>query len=54
MNPQQNLNDMVDEMSSVLLTLQTDMIRVMNGINQLNLIITKIKQYNANNIKIMW
>ena len=50
MNPQQNLNDMVDEMSSVLLTLQTDMIRVMNGINQLNLIITKIKQYNANNI----
>ena len=49
MNPQQNLNDMVDEMSSVLLTLQTDMIKVMNGINQLNLIITKIKQYNENN-----
>ena len=50
MNPQQNLNDMIDEMSSVLLTLQTDMIKVMNGINQLNLIIIKIKQYNANNI----
>ena len=50
MNPQQNLNDMVDEMSSILLTLQSDMIKVMNGINQLNLIITKIKQYNANNI----
>ena len=50
MNPQQNLNDMIDEMSSVLLTLQTDMIKVMNGINQLNLIITKIKQYNASNI----
>ena len=47
MNPQQNLNDMIDEMSSVLLTLQTDMIKVMNGINQLNLITTKIKQYNA-------
>ena len=50
MNPQQNLNDMVDEMSSILLTLQSDMIKVMNGINQLNLITTKIKQYNANNI----
>ena len=36
-------------MSSVLLTLQSDMVKVMNGINQLNLIITKIKQYNANN-----
>ena len=50
MNPQQNFNDIVDEMSSVLLTLQTDMIKVMNGINQLNLLITKIKQYNANNM----
>ena len=50
MNPQQNLNDMADEMSSVLLTLQTDMIKVMNGINQLNLIITKIKQYNSNSM----
>ena len=50
MNPKQNLNDIINEMSSVLLTLQTDMIKVMNGINQLNLIITKIKQYNENNI----
>ena len=50
MNPQQNLSDIVDEMSSVLLTLQTDMIKVMNGINQLNLLITKIKQNNLNNI----
>ena len=50
MNTQQNLNDIVNEMSSVLLTLQSDMVKVMNGINQLNLIITKIKQYNANNI----
>ena len=49
MNTQQNLNDIVNEMSSVLLTLQSDMVKVMNGINQLNLIITKIKQYNENN-----
>ena len=47
MNTQQNLNDIVHEMSSVLLTLQSDMVKVMNGINQLNLIITKIKQYNT-------
>ena len=45
MNPQQNLYDMVDEMSSVISTLQGDMYKVMNGINQLNIIITKIKQY---------
>ena len=50
MNTQQNLNDIVNEMSSILLTLQSYMVKVMNGINQLNLIITKIKQYNANNI----
>ena len=50
MNPQQNLSDIVDEMSSVLLTLQTDMIKVMNRINQLNHIITKIKQFNLNNV----
>ena len=49
MNTQQNLNDIVNEMSSVLLTLQSDMVKVMNGINQLKLIITKIKQYNENN-----
>ena len=49
MNPQQNLYDMVDEMSSVISTLQGDMYKVMNGINQLNIIITKIKQYKENN-----
>ena len=49
MNTQQNLNDIVTEMSSILLTLQSYMVKVMNGINQLNLIITKIKQYNENN-----
>ena len=29
MDPQHNLYNMIDEMSSVLLTLQTDMIKVM-------------------------
>ena len=43
MNTQQNLNDIVNEMSSILLTLQSDMVKVMNGINQFILIITKIK-----------
>ena len=50
MDNQQNLNDLVDEMSSVLVTLQTDMIKVMNAISQLNIIITKIKQFKSNNI----
>ena len=49
MDPQQNIFNMVDEMSSVLLTLQGDMFKVMDGINKLNLIITKIKQYQNNN-----
>ena len=49
MDQQQNIFNMVDEMGSILLTLQTDMIKVMNGINQLNMIIAKIKQYKANN-----
>ena len=50
MDNQQILNDLVDEMSSVLVTLQTDMLKVMNAISQLNLIITKIKQFKSNNI----
>ena len=37
-------------MSSVLVTLQTEMLKVMNRISQLNLIITKIKQFKSNNI----
>ena len=49
MDPQQNIFNMVDEMSSVLLTIQGDMFKVMDGINKLNLIITKIKQYQNNN-----
>ena len=49
MNPQPNIFNMIDQMSSVILTLQTDMIKVMNGINQLNLIITKIKEFKDNN-----
>ena len=39
MNQHQNIFNMIDEMSSILLTLQTDMIKVMNEINQ----------YKANN-----
>ena len=50
MNPQPNIYDMLDEMSSVLSTLQIDMMKVMNGINQLNLLITKIKQFKANDM----
>ena len=49
MNPQPNIFNMIDQMSSVILTLQTDMIKVMNEINQLNLIITKIKEFKDNN-----
>ena len=49
MDQQQTILNMVDEMGSIILTLQTDMIKVMNGINQLNMIISKIKQYKANN-----
>ena len=44
-----NIFNMVDEMGSILLTLQANMIKVMDGITQLNLIISKIKQYKANN-----
>ena len=53
MDPQQNLFDLVEEMSTVLITLQTDMIKVMNGINQLNLLISKIKQQKINNMNSM-
>ena len=49
MESQQNIFNMVDEMGSILLTLQSNMIKVMDGINQLNFIISKIKQYKANN-----
>ena len=52
MDHQQSIFNMIDEMNSVILTLQTEMFKVMNGINQLNLIITKIKQYRENNINI--
>ena len=47
---QQNLNDMLEELSSSIFILQSDMIKVMNGINKLNLIIRKIKQYQLNNM----
>ena len=49
MNGSQNLDDMLDEMSKVMMNLQSDMTKVMTGINQLNLIITNIKNYRAKN-----
>ena len=49
MESQNNIFNMVNEMGSILLTLQENMIKVMNGITQLNLIISKIKQCKTNN-----
>ena len=49
MNGSQNLDDILDEMSKVMMNLQSDMTKVMTGINQLNLIITNIKNYRAKN-----
>ena len=49
MNGSQNLDDMLDEMSKVMMNLQSDMTKVMTGINQLNLIITNIRNYRAKN-----
>ena len=49
MNQGQNLDDMLNEMSKVLLNLQSDMSKVMTGINQLNLLISNIQKYRANN-----
>ena len=49
MDSQQNLFNMVDEMGSIIIALQSNMMKVMDGINQLNLIISKINQYKANN-----
>ena len=53
MESQQNIFYMMDEMGSILLTLQSNMIKVMDGINQLNFIISKIKQYKVNNNNMM-
>jgi len=49
MNGSQNLDDMLNEMSKVMMNLQSDMTKVMTGINQLNLIITNIRNYRAKN-----
>ena len=49
MNQGQNLDEMLNEMSKVLLNLQSDMSKVMTGINQLNLLISNIQKYRANN-----
>ena len=49
LNQGQNLDDMLNEMSKVLLNLQSDMSKVMTGINQLNLLISNIQKYRTNN-----
>ena len=49
MDSHPNLYDLIDEMGTLLITLQTDMIKVMSGINQLNLLISKIKQQKTSN-----
>ena len=49
MNNDNNLDDMLNEMSKVLLNLKSDMDKVMTGINQLNFLILNIQQHRANN-----
>ena len=49
MNQGNNLDDMLNEMSKVILNLQSDMSKVMTGINQLNLLISNIQKYRKNN-----
>ena len=48
-NQNLNLDEIIEKMTKVTLSLQTDIIKVMTGINQLNLLITKIKQIRENN-----
>ena len=50
MEIQQNLNNMLEELSSEIFILQSEMIKVMNGINKINLIIKKIQQHQLNNM----
>ena len=45
----ESLDEMLNEMSTVLLTLQNNVTNVMAGINQLNIIISKIRQNRLNN-----
>ena len=44
-----DLDDLIERITKVSLNLQTDIIKVMTGINQLNLLLTKIKQIRENN-----
>ena len=44
-----NIDDMLNEISKSLMNLQTDINRVMLGINQINFLISKIQQFRANN-----
>ena len=49
MNQGQNLDDMLNVMSNISLNLQSDMSRVNTNINQLKLLISNIRRYQANN-----
>ena len=44
-----NIEDMLNEISKSLMNLQTDINKVMMGINQINFLISKIQQFRANN-----
>ena len=44
-----NIDDMLNEISKSLMNLQTDINKVMMGINQINFLISKIQQFRANN-----
>ena len=48
-NQNENLDDMLKEISKVLSNLQSDISKVMTSINQLNLLISNIQKYRTNN-----
>ena len=48
MNKEEDIDDMLDEISKVILNLQTDMTKVLTGINKLNELTTKIKLARLN------
>ena len=49
MNKEEYLDDMLNQMSEVMINLQSDVIKVMGGINKLNLIIENIKKFRTKN-----
>ena len=44
-----NIDDMLNEISKSLMNLQTDINKVMMGINRINFLMSKIQQFRANN-----